>query len=128
MAKDKKTDVDAILAAATSKMAVKAPPTPSSAGNSQFDEEIIMTGPIFSPEQMTKMAIDTKAASEGVSINENNIVPLVSKLQAGMILHKTTDNEKVGKAFNISRNLYKKLKIKTIDNFLALFDEINNNL
>ena len=39
-----------------------------------------------------------------------------------------SDDAKVGKAFKIARGMYKNLKIKSMDTFLSLFDEIYNNL
>jgi hypothetical protein len=115
MANKKEQSVDSIIAAATGKMGVKAPPTGSPVDNGQqFDyDQPPITGPIDFGKM--KPIVSNKAA--------DIISTTFDKLAAS-----TNEDAKYGKAFLIAVKTVKKFKVEKVEDFIELVKDIEGNL
>ena len=109
MANKKEQSVDSIIAAATGKMGVKAPPTGSPVDNGQqFDYD---QPPITGPIDFGKM----KPVEKKPEIANKLFVP-------------PNEDSKYGKAFLIAVKTVKKFKVEKVEDFIELVKDIEGNL
>jgi hypothetical protein len=119
MANKKEQSVDSIIAAATSKMGVKAPPTGASVpqvdNGQQFDYD---QPPITGPIDFGKM--------NAAAITPANIMPMFSKAEVTDAV-KNIDAD-YGKAFQIAVKTVAIFKVESVKDFCNLVEKIKESL
>ena len=115
MANKKEQSVDSIIAAATGKMAVKAPPTGASVpqvdNGQQFDYD---QPPITGPIDFGKM----KPVEKKPEIDYST----------GKIIAPTNEDAKYGKAFQIAQKTVAIFKVESVKDFINLVEKVKESL
>ena len=117
MANKKEQSVDSIIAAATGKMGVKAPPTGASVpqvdNGQQFDYD---QPPVTGPIDFGKMK--PKLMPSGFPLAHTSAYPVPI----------SNEDAKYGKAFLIAVKTVKKFKVEKVEDFIELVKDIEGNL